>query len=103
MIITKDFNFGNSKEFILPEDLGKRCAYALLDEVYYGGCVDSTNQQTALLLMSLTQGDNISSLKVGGRVTQQSVAMVRNIKKFWNLEFKVEECEDEVFDSDSDE
>jgi hypothetical protein len=29
--------------------------------------------------------------------------MVRNIKKFWNLEFKVEECEDEVFDSDSDE
>ena len=29
--------------------------------------------------------------------------MVRNIKKFWNLEFKIEECEDEVFDSDSDE
>ena len=69
VIITKDFNFGNSKEFILPEDLGKRCAYALLDEIYYGGCVDSTNQQTALLLMSVTQGDNISSLKVGGRVT----------------------------------
>lgn len=44
VIITKDFNFGNNKEFILPEDLGKRCAYALLDEIYYGGCVDSTNQ-----------------------------------------------------------
>jgi hypothetical protein len=42
-------------------------------------------------------------LKVGGRVTQQSVAMMRNIKKFWNLEYKIEECEDEVFESDSDE
>lgn len=29
--------------------------------------------------------------------------MMRNIKKFWNLEFKIEECEDEVFESDSDE
>ena len=29
--------------------------------------------------------------------------MIRNIKKFWNLEFKIEECEDEVFESDSDE
>ena len=29
--------------------------------------------------------------------------MIRNIKKFWNLEFKIEECEDEVFDSDSEE
>lgn len=29
--------------------------------------------------------------------------MIRNVKKFWNLEFKIEECEDEVFDSDSEE
>jgi len=33
MILTKDFNFGNNKEFILPEDLGQRCAYAMLDEI----------------------------------------------------------------------
>jgi hypothetical protein len=43
MIITKDFNFGVKKEFIMPEDLGKRAAYGLLDEVFCGGCVDSTN------------------------------------------------------------
>ncbi len=43
VIITKDFNFGNSKEFILPEDLGKRCALSMLDELFSGGCVDSTN------------------------------------------------------------
>jgi hypothetical protein len=33
MILTKDFNFGNAKEFILPEDLGQRCAYSMLDEI----------------------------------------------------------------------
>ncbi len=43
MVISKDFNFGNDKTFILPEDLGERAAYALLDEIYYGGCIDSTN------------------------------------------------------------
>ena len=69
LIITKDFNFGNVKEFTLPEDLGQRTAYGLLDEVYGGGCIDSTNQSFALLLMSLSNGDNISALKLG-RVTQ---------------------------------
>jgi hypothetical protein len=43
MVITKDFNFGNSKEFVLPEDLGERCALGMLDEIFSGGCVDSNN------------------------------------------------------------
>ena len=41
--MSKDFNFGNEKEFILPEDLAKRAGYALLDEVFHGGTIDSTN------------------------------------------------------------
>jgi RNA 3'-terminal phosphate cyclase-like protein len=69
VIITKDFNFGNSKEFILPEDLGKRCALSMLDELFSGGCVDSTNQSFALLMMAISSGDNISQLKLG-RITQ---------------------------------
>jgi RNA 3'-terminal phosphate cyclase-like protein len=68
MIITKDFNFGNKKEFIMPEDLGKRVAYGLLDEIFCGGCIDSTNQSFALMLLALTKGDNISQIKLG-RVT----------------------------------
>ena len=60
MIITKDFNFGTNKEFIMPEDLGRRAAYGLLDEVFCGGSIDSTNQSFALLLLALTTGDNIS-------------------------------------------
>lgn len=43
VIITKDFNFGNDKQFTLPEDLGERAALSMLDEIFAGGCVDSTN------------------------------------------------------------
>jgi RNA 3'-terminal phosphate cyclase-like protein len=73
--LTKDFNFGNEKEFTLPEELGERAALALLDEIYAGGCIDSTNQSFCLLLMSVSTNDNISALKLG-RITQQSISML---------------------------
>lgn len=68
IIVTKDFNFGNKKQFILPEDLGERAAYGLLDEIFYGGCIDSTNQSLALLMIAMSDNDAASSLKIG-RVT----------------------------------
>ena len=106
-ILTKDFNFGNKKEFILPEDLGERVAYAMLDEIQTGGCIDSCNQPTALLLMVLSRGDNACQLKVGSRVTQQSILMMRLIDRFFKVQFKIQECQDDLFvddeDDDSDE
>ena len=32
-----------SQEFKMPEDLGERCAYAMLDEIFTGGAIDSNN------------------------------------------------------------
>ena len=29
--------------------------------------------------------------------------MLRNLKKFFNIQFKIKECEDDVFESDSEE
>ena len=52
--------------------------------------------------MSLTSADNVSTIKVG-RVTQQSVAMLKHIKQFINVQFKIEEVEDDVYSEDSDE
>ncbi|KPP72002.1 RNA 3'-terminal phosphate cyclase-like protein-like [Scleropages formosus] len=49
---------------MLPEDLGCNCAKLLLEEVYRGGCVDSTNQSLALLYMTLGQQD-VSKLLLG--------------------------------------
>uniref|UniRef100_F7A1P3 RNA terminal phosphate cyclase like 1 n=1 Tax=Ornithorhynchus anatinus TaxID=9258 RepID=F7A1P3_ORNAN len=49
---------------VLPEDLGKNCAKLLLEEVFRGGCVDSTNQSLVLLLMTLGQQD-VSKVLLG--------------------------------------
>jgi len=59
----------------LPEDLGERAALALLDELFLGGCIDSSNQSFALLLMAVSSNDNISAVKLG-RITEQSIAML---------------------------
>eukprot|EP00076_Gallus_gallus_P016368 XP_015135674.1 RNA 3'-terminal phosphate cyclase-like protein isoform X2 [Gallus gallus] len=49
---------------VLPEELGQNCAKLLLEEIYRGGCVDSTNQSLALLLMTLGQQD-VSKVLLG--------------------------------------
>jgi RNA 3'-terminal phosphate cyclase-like protein len=82
VIYTKDFMFG--KEFKMPEDLGERAAYAMLDEIFTGGATDSSNQPTLLLLASLASGDNISSIKLA-RITEQSIQMLRHLKNFFNI------------------
>ena len=68
MLLTKDYNF-NSIDFKLPEDLGKRVALGLLDEIFSGSSVDSANQPYAFLMMGLATDDSIGSIKIG-RITQ---------------------------------
>jgi RNA 3'-terminal phosphate cyclase len=53
----------------MPEDLGQRAAHAMLDEIFTGGVVDSSNQSTLLLMAALATGDNISNIKLA-RITQ---------------------------------
>jgi hypothetical protein len=53
--------------------------------------------------MSLATDDSIGSIKIG-RITQQSIAMLKHIKAFLNVQFKISEVEDDVYsDSDSEE
>lgn len=86
----------------MPEDLGERAAYAMLDEIFTGGVVDSNNQATLLLMAALASGDNISNIKLA-RITQQSIQMLKHLKSFFNIQFKIKECEDDIFQSDSSE
>lgn len=72
----------------------------MLDEVFVGGVVDSNNQAMLLLLTAVSSGDAISQIKLG-RVTEQSVALLRQLKQFFNLTFRIEQCQDDVY-SDSD-
>ncbi|XP_061658265.1 RNA 3'-terminal phosphate cyclase-like protein isoform X2 [Syngnathoides biaculeatus] len=73
---------------ILPEDLGRNCAKLLLEEVYRGGCVDSSNQSLALLLMTLGQQD-VSKLLLGP-LSPYTIEFLRHVRDFFQIMFKIE-------------
>ena len=58
------YNSNNTKEENLPENLGKKASLQLLDEIFYSGFVDSTNQSILMTLMCLAE-KKISSVKIG--------------------------------------
>ncbi|XP_072311400.1 RNA 3'-terminal phosphate cyclase-like protein [Eucyclogobius newberryi] len=73
---------------VLPEDIGKNCAKQLLAEIYRGGCVDSSNQSLALLLMTLGQPD-VSKVLLGP-LSPYTVEFLRHIRDFFQIMFKIE-------------
>ncbi|XP_053558527.1 RNA 3'-terminal phosphate cyclase-like protein [Bombina bombina] len=73
---------------VLPEDLGKNCAKLLLEEIYRGGCVDSTNQSLALLLMTLGQQD-VSKVLLGP-LSPYTIEFLRHLRSFFQIMFKIE-------------
>jgi len=72
---------------VLPEDLGTRAAAMLLEEVRKGGCVDTSAQATALLLMCLGPED-VARIRVG-TLSAYSVEALRLFKRAFDVEFKV--------------
>ncbi|XP_009331834.1 PREDICTED: RNA 3'-terminal phosphate cyclase-like protein [Pygoscelis adeliae] len=73
---------------VLPEELGQNCAKLLLEEVYRGGCVDSTNQSLALLLMTLGQRD-VSKVLLGP-LSPYTIEFLRHLRSFFQIMFKIE-------------
>lgn len=71
----------------LPEDLGQRVAYTLLEEIRRGGVVDTASQSLAFLWMALTPED-VSRIRVG-TLSQYSIETLRLIKQVFGVEFKV--------------
>jgi hypothetical protein len=53
-----------------------------------------------LLLMAVGSDENISEIKIC-RMTEYSRQLLRNILKFMNVQFKIKECDDNVFDDSS--
>lgn len=77
----------NTRGTELPEDLGKRGAYMLLEEIRRGGCIDTSSQSLAFLWMALTPED-VSRIRVG-TLSQYSIETLRLIKQAFDVEFKV--------------
>lgn len=73
---------------VLPEDMGRNCAKLLLEEIYRGGCVDSTNQSLVLLYMTLGQQDVSKALL--GPLSPYTIEFLRHIRDFLQIMFKIE-------------
>ena len=75
---------------VTPEDMGKQCAFQLLEVVEQGGCVTRVGAVTVLTLMAMGSED-VGRLQLGRDVvgTEDIIGLGRDLKKFgassWGL------------------
>ncbi|CZT19615.1 probable RNA-3'-phosphate cyclase family protein [Ramularia collo-cygni] len=74
----------------VPEDLGKRCAYQLLESISQGGCVSGVAAPTMLTMMAMGSED-VGRLGIGKEVlgSETVVQLARDLRTFgmsgWGL------------------
>jgi RNA 3'-terminal phosphate cyclase-like protein len=75
---------------VTPEDIGKQCAYQLLEVIAQGGCVSKVAAPTILTLMAMGSED-VGRLRIGRDVlgTEEVIGLGRDLRKFgasaWGL------------------
>lgn len=87
-VSSKPVGLEANREPTVPEDLGIAGAHALLEEIYRGGCVDSTSQSLFLLLMAM--GPRDVSKVVLGPISNYTVHFLRHLKDSFEIVFKLE-------------
>ena len=70
-----------------PEELGERVSRLLFDEIARGGSVDTLTVPLVLSLMALTPED-VSRVRIG-KLSRQSVEVLRLLKDFFGIVFKL--------------
>jgi RNA 3'-terminal phosphate cyclase-like protein len=75
----------------LPEDIGRKCAIALLEEVKQGGVIDSCHQSLILQLMVLGPED-VCKVRFGS-ISEQAVRTLRLLYDVYGVTFKITEDE----------
>lgn len=87
-------------EIKLPEDLGRQAAMKLLDEIYRGGCCDSSSQWLICLYMALGQ-KNVSKF-VTGPLSTYTITFLQHLREFFGITFKIENYVDDEQAEDED-
>lgn len=82
----------------VPEDLGKDAANKLLDEIFRGGCVESSFQWLCALYMALGQKD--VSKYLTGPFSDYTIHFLQHLRDFFAITFKLENPKDEDDDND---
>lgn len=72
---------------VVPEDIGKHAAAALLEEVHRGGVVDGCHQGLLILLCALGP-ELINEVRLGP-LTSYAVQMLRHVKDFFGITFSI--------------
>ncbi|KAK9457619.1 RNA 3'-terminal phosphate cyclase/enolpyruvate transferase [Dipodascopsis uninucleata] len=89
---------------VVPEEVGKRAACALLKEIAIGGMVCRVQVATLITLMVLGRED-IGRVLLGANVIDESfVRLLRLIKLFWGTEARIKkhESDEPMFESEDD-
>ena len=72
---------------VLPEELGRRTAELLCEEIAKGGCVDASHQPLCCLMMAITPED-VSKVRVG-QLSAPAIIALRDIRAFLGTVFKI--------------
>lgn len=87
---------GEQSNPVVPEDVGHVAACQLLDQIFAGGCVDITAQALVATFMTLCEKD--VSTYLFGPLTAYCVHALRNLKKYFEITFKIDDW-DELCDN----
>lgn len=81
---------------VVPEEVGKRCAYQLLETIAKGGCVSPVAATTVLTLMAMGSED-VGRLRIGKDVigTEELVGLARDLKTFGASSWGLRDVEDD--------
>jgi RNA 3'-terminal phosphate cyclase-like protein len=81
---------------VVPEDLGKMCAYQLLEAIKKGGCMSLAASSTALILMAMGSED-VGRLRLGRDVTgtEMVIGLARDLKTFGASSWGLRDVEDD--------
>ncbi|KAM3556695.1 hypothetical protein MY1884_004924 [Beauveria asiatica] len=65
----------------VPEEIGKQCAYQLLETISQGGCVTQSTASSIMILMAMGSED-IGRIRIGKRVlgTEDMITLARDLK-----------------------
>ncbi|KAI8725055.1 hypothetical protein NCS52_00075700 [Fusarium sp. LHS14.1] len=84
---------------VVPEDIGRRCAFQLLETISQGGCVTQTSAKSVLILMAMGSED-VGRLRIGRDViaTEDMVGLARDLKTFGASSWGLRDVEDDTND-----
>ena len=85
----------------VPEEIGKKCAYQLLENISKGGCVSPVAAGSMLTLMAMGSED-VGRLRIGREIlgTEEMVGLARDLRTFgassWGLRDVDEEGSEDI-------